>query len=195
MQRQPQTDKEHRELIDPDGLTTRFNETSSGSSSSNSNSDENLHRLHQTKPLIDSKINHSPKAIINNGAINHHATVNHVKFNGLEKPGSDLHDQTTSFDLDSDGFVIQNTRDTRDTTPQWYLPSNHSLLTKTPNEVNVYRKAYEYFNAPITKFWSNLFFFIAFLLCFRKMRQILYLTTFAQGRHLTTRAQGRNLNT
>ena len=161
LQRQPQTDKEHRELIDPDGLTTRFNETSSGSSTSNSSSDDNLYRL-QAKPFID-KNSLSPKTIANNGAINH--TVNHVKFNGIP-PVNEAQDQTTSFDLDSDGFVITN--DTRETTPQWYLPSNQSLLKNTTNELNIYRKAYEYFNAPITKFWSNLFFYLAFLWCFRK---------------------------
>ena len=44
--------------------------------------------------------------------------------------------------------------------------SNASIKSAKKGDLGYYRKAYEYLNAPITKFWSNLLVYIIFLVCF-----------------------------
>ena len=128
-------------------MTTRYNESSSSFSSSNSSDEEKFLRVSHDNPQEQNSLIHhnnvfqnSPTSGFSNGVLNRK-----IMMSDVDRPVVHFNDT---------GVDLQKSRN-----------FNFSEKPGT-GDLELSRKAYEYFNAPITKYWFNVFVYAIFIICF-----------------------------
>ena len=145
---QPQTMQEYLdecEELDP-GMTTRYNETSTSYSSTSS--DDEPHLFSRDPTERNSLLCSSPQ--------------------NLPANGMRLSPRLATVAEDSVSPTVHFQPSAAPTALRKHKPSfsmNEKLVLRT-GDLEISRKAYEYFNAPITKYWFNVYMYTIFLLCF-----------------------------
>ena len=128
-------------------MTTRYNESSSSFSSSDSSDEEKFLRVSHDNPQEQNSLIHhnnllqnSPPSGFSNGVFNRK-----IMMSDVDRPVVHFNDT---------GVDLQKSRN-----------FNFSEKPGT-GDLELSRKAYEYFNAPTTKYWFNVFVYAIFIICF-----------------------------
>ena len=135
-------------------MTTRYNESSSSFSSSSSSDDEKILRPHDGA--------HEHNSLIHQNHLNHSSPPTSFQNGNRKMVTSDIDRPVVHFNESS----VEKSR-------------NFIFAEKLrTGDLELSRKAYEYFNAPITKYWFNVFVYAIFIICFCRVVLLRVLNSF-----------------